>query len=218
MLLAFICVSKCVVATLESLKHDFSGFAINKRFPMGVVEACREPGTVTLTFDDGMTPRAMQRLLPFLKEHNLPATIFLIGNTLDPSHWNYRENVKAVEMAAKDGHIIASHSWSHPDMTSLPSDEAVKDELLKTMKVIEHVIGAYPRYFRPPMGATDDRLLRICKELGLTVVGWNINTEDWKNPPEMVIQNVREELDRARPVPELQRQVHLYLFCLLTLH
>jgi hypothetical protein len=49
---------------------------------------------------------------------------------------------------AKDGHHIASHTWSHKLMTSLTNDEVLA-ELYYAQKAVKFVTGLTPKYWRP---------------------------------------------------------------------
>jgi peptidoglycan/xylan/chitin deacetylase (PgdA/CDA1 family) len=185
---------------VPAVRGKNEGFAIEKRFPAAVLESCIQPGTVALTFDDGLTPATRNRLLPFLRKHRLPATFFIIGNTLDPTHWAYRDNVAAVEEAVRDGHIVANHSFTHPDLTAVDAEE-VELQVQTGSDAIKKIIGVEPTFFRPPMGAVNDKVLKQLKSMGQHVVGWNCNSDDWKGQKSMIVPNILLELDRARPVP-----------------
>ena len=78
---------------------------------------------VALTFDDGPGPHT-RRLLDELAARSVRATFFLWGEHVaaDP------ETVRAAHEA---GHALGNHSWSHPDLTTLPAAE-VTDQLDRT--------------------------------------------------------------------------------------
>ncbi|KAI8092210.1 chitin deacetylase [Gilbertella persicaria] len=131
---------------------------------------CDEPETWGLTYDDG--PNCSHNAFyDFLQEKSLKATMFYIGsNVLD---WPY-----GAMRGIKDGHHIASHTWSHPYMTTLTNKEVLA-ELYFTQKAIKLATGLTPRYWRPPYGDVDDRVRWIASQLGMTAVIWNLDTDDW---------------------------------------
>jgi peptidoglycan/xylan/chitin deacetylase (PgdA/CDA1 family) len=45
--------------------------------------------------------------------------------------------------------------------------------------VIEQLAGSKPTNFRPPFGATNKDVQRQASQLGLTTIGWTIDTCDW---------------------------------------
>ena len=62
---------------------------------------------VALTFDDGPHLRHTPRLLQMLREREMRATFYLIGNRVV----QYPDIARQI---AEEGHEIGNHSWSHP--------------------------------------------------------------------------------------------------------
>ena len=67
-----------------------------------------------------------------------------------------------------EGHQIADHTWSHPDLTTLTSEQ-VYAELAWTIYAIWASIGQTPKYFRPPYGNINNNVRQVAAQLGLTV-------------------------------------------------
>ncbi|KAH8105816.1 chitin deacetylase [Cristinia sonorae] len=133
-------------------------------------------GTFAISFDDGPQP-ASNRLYDFLQDHNEKATHFFIGvNILN----NPNEFRTAFEVLEDD---IAVHTWTHPHMTTL-SNLDLLGQFGWTMDIIHKSTGGrLPRYWRPPYGDSDNRVVAIAKEVfGLTTVIWNQDTSDWSIP------------------------------------
>ncbi|UGY90988.1 polysaccharide deacetylase family protein [Streptomyces gobiensis] len=142
----------------------------------------REPGKkIALTFDDGPHPRQTPAILRILRQHDTRATFFIIGEN---AVWN-PDLVKAI---AEHGHVIANHSWSHPQLNRIPTSR-VRKELGRTCDLIERALGAGPRLARAPYGAWHKPSLKICAELGMEPVGWSIDTMDWKTPGARTIRS-----------------------------
>lgn len=98
------------------LVFQVSGKAIlkSRKFSAGAIERCVVPNTVALTFDDG--PREdYENILNILEQNNVKATFFVLGSLL-------QNNFGLTQRAAREGHTIASHSYSHPYLTGLNSD------------------------------------------------------------------------------------------------
>jgi peptidoglycan/xylan/chitin deacetylase (PgdA/CDA1 family) len=53
------------------------------------------------------------------------------------------------------------------------------------------------RYVRPPRAATDDNTRQYAAELGMTVVPWNVDAQDWRRPGAQAIANPL--LSHAKP-------------------
>ncbi|WP_329144736.1 polysaccharide deacetylase family protein [Streptomyces sp. NBC_01456] len=144
---------------------------------------------VFLTFDDGPHPRHTPEILRILHRHGARATFFVIG-----------ENAVAfpglLQVIADEGHAVGNHTWTHPQLTTLPPG-AVRSELGRTSSLIEDVLGSAPDLARAPYGAWDDPSLSICNDLGMSPVGWAVDSQDWTTPGAGIIADT--VLDEVRP-------------------
>ena len=138
--------------------------------------APRKPGELAITFDDGPNPAWTPQLLDVLGQQGVKATFFLVGR--------YAQREPAlVRRIVNEGHLIGSHSWSHPNL-ALTGTARVHEELRRTSEVLEEITGKPVRFFRPPFGARRPEVLRAARQRGLTPVMWNAMTDDWKEPAE----------------------------------
>lgn len=129
---------------------------------------CKLVPCVALTYDDGPSLNT-PGLLDELAFRDVSATFFVIGNRV-------QDLSDIVARTAAEGHIVANHSWSHPDLIDLKQKE-VKKELTRTNDVIEEVTGVAPTIFRPPYGAVNDKILKTAK---MPAILWDVDTNDWK--------------------------------------
>nr|WP_245630113.1 polysaccharide deacetylase family protein [Alicyclobacillus acidiphilus] len=83
---------------------------------------------------------------------------------------------------ASSGHVVGNHTWTHPYLTKLTSDE-VQRELERTSSAIEHVIGKLPAFFRPPYGDIDERVRQVVESQGMVPVLWDVDSVDWSGIP-----------------------------------
>ncbi|MFQ8663596.1 MAG: polysaccharide deacetylase family protein [Lachnospiraceae bacterium] len=143
----------------------------------------KEKPSIAITFDDGPSSRYTGRLLDGLKERNVKASFFLIGE-------NAEESPVLVERIYKEGHLIGNHTYSHVQMTHL-SEEAAVREIEKTDQVISAITGEHVAYMRPPFGAWQ-RELEVRMEV-LPVL-WSVDPLDWttENVDEIVSKVVTE--------------------------
>lgn len=120
------------------------------------------------TFDDGPAP-ATEALLKKLRQKT---TFFVLGiNTV-----NYPD---IYEHILERGHLIGTHTWSHEFLPSLSNEEIVA-QIEWSIWAMNATGKHFPKYFRPPYGAIDNRVRAIVKQFGLTVVLWDLDTFDWK--------------------------------------
>ncbi len=56
----------------------------------------------------------------------------------------------------------------------------------------------YRKYFRPPFGEYDRRLLSVASDLGYRTIMWTIDSLDWTNPgPEAIINRVLSNIQNG---------------------
>jgi peptidoglycan/xylan/chitin deacetylase (PgdA/CDA1 family) len=145
---------------------------------------------IAMTFDDGPSPETTPRLLDILKQRNIKATFFMIGQ-------NAERNPEIVKRILADGHEIGNHSWSHPPLAKL-SDDKVTEEITKTQSAIKNASGYTPKLLRPPYGSITGRQKEwIENQFGLSVILWSVDPFDWKRPGASVIE--QRILAGARP-------------------
>jgi peptidoglycan/xylan/chitin deacetylase (PgdA/CDA1 family) len=137
---------------------------------------------IAMTFDDGPSAKLTPKLLDLLAAHHIKATFFVIGE-------NVAEHPEIVERAAREGHEIANHSWSHPNFGKM-SDESVRSQLSRTDDAIRNATGTRPTLMRPPYGSITPRQKRwIHDEFGYQIILWDVDPYDWKRPGPSVVRN-----------------------------
>lgn len=125
-----------------------------------------------LTFDNGYENGYTASILDTLLARKVPAIFFVTGHYV-------KDQPELLKRMAAEGHLIGNHSWSHPDMTTIPNAK-VKEELTKVKDAVAQVAGQKEmRYLRPPRGIFSDRTLAVSKELGYTNVFWSVAYRDW---------------------------------------
>jgi len=133
---------------------------------------CAKAKCVALTFDDGPAP-GTARLLRLLKRNGARATFFVVGAQA-------RAHPGLVARAHADGHEIGDHTEHHQRLTGLPAGR-IRQELSGTRRTITKLTGARPALFRPPYGATDQRVAAQARRLGLAQILWDVDTLDWRD-------------------------------------
>src|SRR5437016_1760494 len=119
---------------------------------------------LALSYDDGPNDPHTLRLLDVLAKHRVRATFFLIGKFVQQRPDIVREIHQA-------GHIIANHTFSHPNLI-FTSAAGTRKQIVDCEGAIEQAIGTHSRLFRPPFGGRRPVSLRIARDLGLTPVMW----------------------------------------------
>jgi len=145
---------------IENLTESPNGVrAINPFRPM-----------VALTFDDGPSVHTVP-ILDALEYHGVVATFYVTANRLE----NYRDIAIRTHLM---GNEIANHTWSHPRLPHLSWD-GIFAELHQSNVAIAEITGTAPASFRPTYGFFDHRVEEIARELGLPLILWSLDTNDW---------------------------------------
>jgi peptidoglycan/xylan/chitin deacetylase (PgdA/CDA1 family) len=142
---------------------------------------------IALTFDDGPQEKLTPKLLDLLAAHHIKVTFFVIGQ-------NVAEHPQIVARAAREGHEIGNHSWSHPNLEKM-SDENIRRQLRQTDDAIRQASGVRPTLMRPPYGTLNSRQKRwVHDEFGYRIVLWDVDPLDWKRPgPTAVCNRILKE-------------------------
>lgn len=133
---------------------------------------CAAAKCVALTFDDGPSPYT-DRLLRILADNDAKATFFLIGNKV-------AANPAGAKRIADAGMEIGSHTWEHPNMTTIPS-RYIPGQLSRANDAIRAATGQTPTLWRPPGGLTNDAVNQQADKLGQAGILWDVIPFDWIN-------------------------------------
>lgn len=156
-------------------------YGMQQAYSMSAQEAEQpEKKKVALTFDDGPSPGYTEDLLDGLKERDVKATFFLIGQKAEA-------DPELVRRIALEGHVIGNHSYSHINLGVL-SDEDACMQISRTNQIICDITETSPQYLRSPFGSTHKNL--DCK-MDMIEVLWDVDPRDWD------IQNTAKIVNRV---------------------
>lgn len=127
-----------------------------------------------LTFDAGYENGYTGKILDVLRERQVPAAFFLVGDYLE-------REPDLVRQMVSGGHIVGNHTMTHPDMSKL-DDAAVEEELRGLERLYEQVTGqTLPKFYRPPQGLYSEKNLKQAQKMGYKTVFWSLAYADWDN-------------------------------------
>jgi peptidoglycan-N-acetylglucosamine deacetylase len=139
------------------------------------------PKKLAISFDDGPDPRWTPKILDILKEKQVPAAFFVVGEEASKSPG-------ILKRAYAEGHSIGNHTYSHPNLDEI-SPTQLKWELNITQRLIESTLGVKSILFRPPYGidhqpeyAEEVAQLPGAQEMGYLIIGQKIDPHDWRQP------------------------------------
>lgn len=124
-----------------------------------------------LTFDDGPGIYTNE-LLDILKQNNSTATFCVLGSLV-------KSFPKTARRIANEGNTLCNHSWNHPDL-SRRSYGNVYSQMRDTKNKIYSKTGVITKYMRPPYGASNSTVRRAANSLGMRLLFWDVDTNDWR--------------------------------------
>lgn len=136
---------------------------------------------ISITFDDGPHSIYTPKLLDMLAEKDVDVTFFVLGQKLAESS----SQLNLLKRAYDEGHEIASHTYSHPNLKNLSASK-IQEEFAKTDALIEKTIGKKPILFRPPYGSYNQA---VSEASGKAAVLWSIDSRDWDHISNKAVNN-----------------------------
>ena len=157
---------------------------IKKIFPGLVWNVPSEQKTVYLTFDDGPIPEITQWVLDILKENDIKATFFCIGDNIEKHPHIFQAVIAA-------GHTIGNHTFNHlngwntADTTYLENIEACRKSIHKGLHRDSFLL-------RPPYGKIKPSQAAAVKKMGYKIIMWDVLSADFDTTitPEQCLRNV----------------------------
>lgn len=153
---------------------------------------------VYLTFDDGPSENTA-KILDILKEKNIKATFFVIGQEDEKSKELYQRIVA-------EGHTLGMHSFSHKYNVIYESLEAFSEDVAHLQSYLAEVTGITPEIMRFPGGSSNQvsntdmtEFIRFLNEKGITYYDWNVASGDATSQaytPDELVENVMNDVGR----------------------
>lgn len=149
------------------------------------------PKTMYLTFDDGPSEENTRKVLEILRERNIKATFFLVGE-------NVRNHPEVARQIVAEGHAIGIHCDNHDYDALYESVDSYVADFEKARQTVYEVTGVETNLFRFPGGSinaynkkTSKAIIREMTDRGYIYYDWNASLEDAvKNPdPKQLIEN-----------------------------
>ncbi|WP_125152807.1 polysaccharide deacetylase family protein [Clostridium rectalis] len=149
-----------------------------------------------LTFDDGPSGKLTPKILDILKEYDVKATFFLIGELA-------KENPEIVKRQKKEGHSICNHTYSHDYNYLYSSVDNFINDVKKCDETIKSILKEKYKsmFIRFPGGSFGDTLnpyKEAIKNNGYKYIDWNALNGDAEAKyvnVDKLIENVKNSCD-----------------------
>lgn len=130
-----------------------------------------EEKVLYLTFDCGYENGYTAKILDVLKEKGVTAAFFC---TLP----QVRDNKELIARMINEGHIVGNHSVTHPDFSTLSTEEII-EEVRGFDDYMRESFGYSSLYFRYPQGKYSEKSTAVLNDLGFRCVFWSLAYADW---------------------------------------
>ncbi|GMA50422.1 polysaccharide deacetylase PdaB family [Alicyclobacillus contaminans] len=158
--------------------------------PSAIYKVDTREKVVALTFDISWGDKVPNPVLDILEQKKVTkATFFLSG----PWTLRHQDIVKRIH---RMGFEIGNHGNLHKDFSDYPNSW-ITEQVRLSEKAIQQVTGVKTRLIRTPNGDFNPRVLQCLHQMGYTVIQWNTDSLDWKNPGVTAI--TQRVLHRAVP-------------------
>ncbi|KAJ7082840.1 carbohydrate esterase family 4 protein [Mycena belliarum] len=151
-----------------------SAFVLSTRDgPFGMVfDHCVVDGSVAMTFDDGPY-NYHENISDIMTAAGGHATFFINGQNWG-CIYDYQD---ALKHSFAQGHQIASHTWSHADLTAVDAS-TMETEINKIDAAIENILGVVPACLRPPYGSYNDAVKAAAAAHSKNLIIWDLDSGD----------------------------------------
>lgn len=125
-----------------------------------------EKTNITITFDDGGVS-FITIIAPLLEKYGLSGIFFISTKYLNSPGFLTSEQVKDLE---ERGHVIGSHSFSHPDNLLKLDINELLSEWQDSLKELKRILGHQVTIVSIPNGFFNKKVIRTLRECGVDTV------------------------------------------------
>ena len=159
--------------------------------------------TIAFTFDacGGKNANGYDaELINFLKKEQIPATLFVTGKWIDANYSTF------LQLSENPLFEIENHGFNHkPCSVDGESEYGIHgtkdipdafDEIEANAEKIEKITGRRPTFYRSATAYTDEACAKIAKQLGITIISFDILSGDAvpKTPKSIIVDGVLKHI------------------------
>ena len=144
---------------------------------------------VALTFDDGPNMQHTETLIRLLREKQVKATFFVVGEHV----------LQCPELSRRllsEGNGVANHTFSHPPLFCFLSPRRLNREVEKCQEAIIQTCGFRPKHFRSPVGLRHPLLWCCLLRAELQFISWRTRAFDTRvQTPEALAKRILAQVE-----------------------
>ena len=156
-------------------------FLLRKIYPKAIWRMPANEKKIYLTFDDGPVPIVTSSVLDILREENVRATFFCVGE-------NVSKNPEIFQRILDEKHAVGNHTFNHLKGWKTHGNEYIRN-VIKCAGLID------TKLFRPPYGRIKkSQLTLISKQY--SVIMWDVLSGDYdkRTSPKQCLKNVTDNV------------------------
>jgi peptidoglycan/xylan/chitin deacetylase (PgdA/CDA1 family) len=130
-------------------------------------------------------------VLDLFKSYGAKATFFVTGANINKGQIDITPaHTATIKRMHAEGHQVASHTWTHLDLSAIPAIER-KNQMWKNEMALRNILGFFPAYMRPPYSSCTaaSGCEKTMADLGYHVIYFDVDTDDYNQLTPDKIQN-----------------------------
>jgi polysaccharide deacetylase family sporulation protein PdaB len=147
----------------------------SQKEPAAIYSVQTQKKVIALTFDISWGEKRTEPILKVLEDKGVKRATFFLSSAWSQTH------EPIVDKIVKANYEIGSHGHKHMNYSKL-SETEIRSQISTAHTILNGITGQPPSLIRLPNGDFDKRVLRIAEEMNYTVVQWDTDPLDWKNP------------------------------------
>lgn len=142
-----------------------------------------DENAIFLTFDDGPIPDVTEKVLHILKQEQIEATFFCIGD-------NIKKHPDIFHKIIENNHAIGNHTFNHLKGWKTNTDGYINNVKLCQNEFKKHHIES--NLFRPPYGKISPKQSKKLRDEGFKIIMWDVLSKDYDKEvnPQDCVNNV----------------------------
>ncbi len=140
--------------------------------------------SIDYTFDDGGVS-FLTVAAPILEKYGFRGKFYISTGYIGAEGFLNAEQIRELH---ERGHIVGSHSHSHPERMSVMTDNDIIDEWRISQMMLNEVLGFTPKYASIPNGYSSKTVLKAMIAAGITIIDTSATTTSQKHFDNAVVR------------------------------